>query len=187
MLSKIITYGIVTGCLLALSGASCEKGLPLQPAPFRPDMRVENFTTSSYQDGMLIWELKAKESSYYYNENRSIAEDIVLNYYDNDKISAVVRSDKAIIDTDSRDIDLIGNVDMLSTSGSRLLTQRIKWNNRDKLLDTDEPIKILKKNGDLITGIGLRANYDLEDYEIKRKVIAITKEVGNYKNKRGGR
>lgn len=176
--------GIIAGCLFTLSGAFCEKGSTLQNANFRPDLKVENFTTSSYHNDGLLWQLTAKESSYYFNEDRSIAENIVLNYYDNDKISAVVKSDRAIIHTDSNDIDLFGNVDMLSTSGNRLLTQKIRWNNRDKLLDTEEPIKILKKNGDIITGIGLRANYDLEDYEIKRKVIAITSEVGDTKSKK---
>ncbi len=169
--------------LCIISANNCDKSTPMESAKLRPDMRVNDFTSTNYQEGKIAWEIKARESSYYYDENRSIANEIVLNYYEDDKISTVVRADTAIMSIDSKDIDLIGNVDMLSTAGNRLLTTRIKWNNKDKLLDTDEAVKIIKKNGDIIKGTGLRANYNLEDYEIKRNVIAITKNVGKNKGK----
>jgi hypothetical protein len=36
-------------------------------------------------------------------------------------------------------------------------------------------VRIIRKNGDVIEGIGMRANYNLEDYEIKKRVIAVTR------------
>ena len=140
-------------------------------------MTIKNYTSKNYQNGQLTLKLIARESSYYFDENRSIAEDIELHYYDKGKLAAVIKGDKAIINTTSRNIELIGNVDGISPSGNRLLTSRIIWNDQGRFLDTDEPVKIIKSNGDIIKGIGLRANYNLEDYEIKKNVRAITRDT----------
>ncbi|MDY6935957.1 MAG: LPS export ABC transporter periplasmic protein LptC [Spirochaetota bacterium] len=164
----------------------CRRSMPLDPASFRPDMRVKNFTTFNYMEGSIAWEIDAEESSYYFNEKRSIAEQVVMDYYEDNVKTAVVNARRAIIHTDSHDIELIGEVDILSSSGNRLLTPKVRWNNQSKLLDTEEHVRIFRKNGDVVEGIGLRADYDLENYEIKRKVIAITKNAGQ-KRKEGGK
>jgi LPS export ABC transporter protein LptC len=155
---------------------ACEKVMPLQTG-FRPDMIVENYNTTSYKEGKIVWYLEAKKALYYYDEKKSIAENIELHYYKNDKVSAIVKADSAVLFTESKDIDLIGNVDMISTTGNRLLTTKIRWNNKNGYLDTDEPVKILRRNGDKIEGVGLRADYNLDGYEIKKKVKAITKNM----------
>jgi LPS export ABC transporter protein LptC len=155
---------------------ACEKVMPLQTG-FRPDMIVENYNTTSYKEGKLVWHLEAKKALYYYDERKSIAENIELHYYKNNKVSAIVKADSAVLFTESKDIDLIGNVDMISTTGNRLLTTKIRWNNKNGYLDTDEPVKILRKNGDKIEGLGLRADYNLDGYEIKKKVKAVSKNM----------
>jgi LPS export ABC transporter protein LptC len=155
---------------------ACEKAMPLQIG-FRPDMVVENYTTTNYKDYQIVWYLEAKKASYYFNEKKSIVENIILHYYKNNKSSAIVKADSAVLFTESKDIDLIGNVDMVSTTGNRLLTTKIRWNNKNGYLDTDEPVKILRKNGDKIEGVGLRADYNLDGYEIKKKVKAVSKNI----------
>jgi LPS export ABC transporter protein LptC len=169
--------------MIIITVSSCEKTSPIDQAGLQPDMLVKNFTTSSHEDGRLVWEISAAESSYYYGENRSIAKNIILKYYEDNKISATVSADTAEISLDTNDIKLSGNIDMISTSGNRLLTGRISWSSKNRLLETDDRIKIIKKNGDTIEGTGLKADYKLEYYEIKSKVKAITKNAGNEKSK----
>ncbi|MDY6967170.1 MAG: LPS export ABC transporter periplasmic protein LptC [Spirochaetota bacterium] len=161
----------------------CGRSMPFEPISFRPDMRVRNYTSINYQKGDIVWDISATESCYYFNENRSIAEEIEMNYYKDGEKAALVNADRAIIYTDSKDMELIGNVDILSSKGHRLQTSKIRWNNLTKMLNTDEPIIIYRRNGDIIKGIGLIANYDLENYEIKRKVIAITERSIHNKNR----
>ncbi len=112
----------------------------------------------------------------YYDEKRSIAENIVLNYYKNNKPAANIKSDKAII-TESMDIDLIGNVVIVTETDNRLFTNEIEWINKENILDTDEYIKIINKKGDVVEGMGLKADYNLDTYEIKHKVKAVTNDV----------
>ena len=140
-------------------------------------MLVNNYKTTSYKNGNIEWILQADKASYFYDEKRTIADKILLNYYKDDKETAVVEADRAIIYNDSMDIDLIGNVDMTSTTGNRLLTEKIKWNNSKGYLDNDEYIIITRKNGDIIEGDGLRADYNLETYEIKNNVKAVTSNI----------
>ncbi|MBN2039129.1 MAG: LPS export ABC transporter periplasmic protein LptC [Spirochaetes bacterium] len=153
----------------------CEMPLPSQS--FRPDMLINNYKTTSYKNGNIEWILTADKASYFYDEKRTIATNIILNYFKEDKETAEVKADQAIIYTDSMDIDLTGNVDMLSTTGNRLLTEKITWNNKTGYLDNNEPIRILRKNGDIIEGEGLRADYNLESYEIKKSIKAITSNI----------
>jgi LPS export ABC transporter protein LptC len=168
--------------IFIITNNSCD--VAISPKGFRPDMLVENYKTTNFKNSRIEWILKAKRASYYFDEKRSIAENIQLYYYQDHKANATVKADKAIIYTDSRDIDLIGNVDMFSTSGNKLLTQKIRWDNKNEYLDTDEPIKILRNNGDIIEGIGLRADYNLEKYEIKKKVVAISRGMKDTLKKR---
>lgn len=145
----------------------------------QPDMRIKNFSTKNYQSGELLWEMVAYESLYYFDENKSISENIQMKSYKAGKQSAEVKASQAIIQNDTKNIELVGDVEILSTGGNKLYTSRIIWNNKTKLMDTDEPVKIIRKNGDTIEGIGLKANYDLENYEIKRKVVAKTKKINS--------
>jgi LPS export ABC transporter protein LptC len=180
MLLKKMNYNlfllkfIVTSSVFFTS--SCDNAIPLQTG-FRPDMIVENYKTTNFKDGQVAWQLEAKKASYYLSEKKSIAENIVLHYYKDSKSSAIVKADSAVLFTESKDIDLIGNVDMVSVTGNRLLTTKIRWNNKNNYLDTDEPVLILRKNGDKIEGVGLKADYNLEGYEIKKKVKAVSKNM----------
>lgn len=171
-------YAKIAGGIILAAAATllpgCSQKTPLESASFRPDMRISHFTSYNYHHSALSWKLEAAESSYYLDENRSIAESVLLHYYTDDTVRAVIQADRAIINTRTKDIELIGDVDALSPSGNRLFTERIQWHHLEKYLDTDEPVKIIRKNGDVIEGIGLRANYDLEDYELKN-VRAVTK------------
>ena len=142
-------------------------------------MLVNNYKTTNYKNGNIEWILKADKASYFYDEKRTIAVNIILNYYNEDKETAVVKADRAIIYTDSMDIDLIGNVDMISTTGNRLWTEQIRWNNKNSYLDNDKYVKIKRKNGDIIEGEGLRVDYNLESYEIKNNVKAVTSNIDN--------
>lgn len=135
-------------------------------------MRISNFMSTNYQNGKRLWELKAKESLYFFSENRSVAKGIEVSYFQNNKLTATVRADEAVIVANTKNIVLSGNVDALLPSGNRLVTKTITWNNHDKILDTDDPVRIIMNNGDVIEGIGLKANYDLESYEIKKRVVA---------------
>ncbi len=172
-------YVKIRGCVILAAVAAllpgCSQKTPLESASFRPDMRISHFTSYNYHHSTLSWKLEAAESAYYLDENRSIAESVLLHYYTNKAVRAVIQADRAVINTRTKDIELIGNVDALSPSGNRLLTDRIRWHHLEKYLDTDEPVKIIRKNGDVIEGIGLRANYDLEDYELK-SVRAVTRQ-----------
>ena len=111
------------------------------------------------------------------------ARDVLINYYKDSKLTAKVKSDMAIINTESKNIELKGNVDVISPSGNRLLTSLIYWDNQNKFFDTDEPVKIFRNNGDIIKGVGLRANYNLDDYEIKKNVVVMTKTTIKTKQK----
>lgn len=151
--------------------------MPLPSQNFRPDMLINNYKTTSFKNGNIEWILEAQKASYYYDEKRTIAVKIVLNYFKEDKEAAEVKADRAIIYTDTMDIDLIGNVNMTSVTGNMLWTQKIKWNNTKAYLENDEYIKIKRKNGDIIEGEGLKADYNLESYEIKNKVKAVTSNI----------
>lgn len=174
---KLIVKQFISITIILTIAPCCDRTSPIDSSGLQPDMLVKNFISSCYQEGELSWKLYSRESAYYYDEGRSIARDITLHYYEKDKISTTVEADTAEISIDSSDIDLIGNVKMISKSGNRLITEEITWNNAKKLLETDEDVKIIKENGDIIKGTGLKANYDLEYYEIKSNVMAITENV----------
>ncbi|MEK7846719.1 MAG: LPS export ABC transporter periplasmic protein LptC, partial [Nitrospinota bacterium] len=77
-----------------------------------------------------------------------------------------------IMDNESKNIELSGNVFIKSDDGYRLNTENLKWVASRRVLETDDFIEITGERFN-ITGNGLVSNIDSQDIRIKSNVEAI--------------
>jgi LPS export ABC transporter protein LptC len=84
----------------------------------------------------------------------------------------VVTGDEGEMTQASKDVELRGNVVLISSDGLRLETARLRWAADDQRAWTDEPVTVYR-SGAIVTGQGLDARVAAQSTEIKGRVRAV--------------
>ncbi len=85
---------------------------------------------------------------------------IVLNVYDKDGGTSVIKSDYAISYVETNLIDMQGNVDILTADSTHLEARQLYWDQERNWIFTDLPYKSKLSNGAINNGDGFDANQD---------------------------
>ena len=82
-----------------------------------------------------------------------------------------VTSDEGDLVKDTKDVELRGNVVLVSSEGLRVETTVLRWNNAEGRAWTDQPVIIYKGEG-VVTGFGLEARPSEEITLVRGRVKA---------------
>lgn len=104
------------------------------------DQRLEKIHFVEEKHGKKIWELEAKTIYQYQDQNILLLEDVKVVYYAKDGRSFTLTGDKGKVHQDSKDMELTGNVLLISTDGYRLKTQSMSYKHLSKQAKTPDPI-----------------------------------------------
>jgi len=97
---------------------------------------------------------------------------VKVDFFNRDgKHSSTLTSKTAKVVQTSNDMSAYGNVHIVSDSGTIVDTDSLLWNNRDQMLRSDAPVKIVEKNGRTTNGIGFESDQSLEHYRILHPTI----------------
>jgi len=123
------------------------------------DLKQKVFTFSidgRTPKGVKQWHLEGKAAE-------MVGNDIHLDDLDavayGDEITVNITSDAGIYSRDRSEVELMGNVRVLSEDGGVLTTEKAKWSQSTKDITTDEMVNIERENM-RATGTGARANSD---------------------------
>lgn len=93
-------------------------------------------------------------------------EGISISFFDTEqRPHTQLRADFGVIWQHSGTLNVYGHVELKSKNGSILKTEELIWDNKLKKIYTSRPIEILDE-GRMLTGQGLVANEDFEEYII---------------------
>lgn len=93
-------------------------------------------------------------------------EGISICFFDTEqRLHTQLRADFGVIWQHSGTLNVYGHVELKSKNGSILKTEELTWDNKLKKIYTSRPIEILDE-GRMLTGQGLVANEDFEEYII---------------------
>jgi LPS export ABC transporter protein LptC len=97
---------------------------------------------------------------------------VKVDFFNRDgKHSSTLTSKTAKVIQTSNDMSAYGNVHIVSDSGTIVDTDSMLWNNRDQMLRSDAPVKIVEKNGRTTNGVGFESDQSLEHYRILHPTI----------------
>jgi LPS export ABC transporter protein LptC len=105
------------------------------------------------ESGKVRWHLTAKQAMVFDREGRTSLRDIAVEVQDPER-SWTIRGEEGDLFHTRNDVEIRRHVVLTSSDGLRLETDVLRWNNRDKRVWTDAPIKITHPSG-VITGSGL--------------------------------
>ncbi|MDD5491646.1 MAG: LPS export ABC transporter periplasmic protein LptC [bacterium] len=133
---------------------------------------LEKFSMVETQAGKKQWELEAARALLQESEKRTKLEKIKLKFYKEEKLASILIAEKGDINTETGDMEAIGNVVFTSESEKvKVETDKLDWDNKRKKIVTDSFVKETRPGG-IVTGYGLEAEPDLSRSIIKREVKA---------------
>ncbi|BBM89009.1 lipopolysaccharide export system protein LptC [Spirochaetota bacterium] len=143
------------------------------------DASITNFQMASYNQSTLKWNMKSVSASIFDIEKRTYLKNVSLTYYDiTRRPTSFVASDKAIMETDSQNIELMDNVVIRNTKGTVVSGDYFYWDNTTERLTSPKKVTLRKQDGFSVSGIGFSATKDLEEIVFDSAVSGEVTEQG---------
>lgn len=175
---KEILFEILILSSLLLLSCSIEEPKPPQASPQEtPDQILENSTIVLTVGGIKSTVIKANYLIKYEKKDVTLAKVIQADFFDKEgKHTSLLTADSGFIHEQRQDMEVLGNVVVVTDDGLRLETTSLRWDPKINKIVTDAFVKITKKN-DIITGYGLETDSELKNIKVKKNVKGKLEEL----------
>jgi len=131
------------------------------PEKMDNDIVIHNFKAQGSDENQVLWNLSSKKA--FVNKITGMVDlhSVDLRYYNKKGQHTRIRSRKGKLNQENRIMILTKKVHVTSHNRRQLFSEKLTWNEPQKLLTTTAAIKVLFPNGDQLTGRGLRADMSL--------------------------
>lgn len=122
------------------------------------------------KSGGYRWSLDAERAESLPESGKTFLWKVTIGVQKSDR-SWKVTSDEGDLVKDTRDVELRGNVVLVTSEGLRVETTVLRWNNAEGRAWTDQPVTVYKGEG-VVTGFGLEARPSEEITFVRGRVKA---------------
>ncbi len=156
--------------LLATSFWGCEEKLKPTIVSVHgklPDQESWNSTIQFSDSGVTKGILKAGHVLVFNNDNMTyLGDSIRVDFFDDSgNHTSYLTADSGIVNSQTNDLEAIGNVYTHSDSGTSLWTQQLFWNNKTQKVTSDVFVRIVSPK-ETLQGMGFESDRDLRNYRI---------------------
>jgi len=178
ILSLVVVFlSVVVGVLV--HRARTPRRLPIEPAATNADYRLKQVHLQEQSRDGSRWALDAEYSETFEGENKTTMKKVTIKVDQPAKGGAQPRSwtvtgDEGDLNQETKDVDLRGNVVLVSNDGLRLETDRLRWDAAQHRAWTEEPV-VIYRSGAIVRGTGFESRVNEEVSNIKGRVRATFK------------
>ncbi|MHB9097661.1 MAG: LPS export ABC transporter periplasmic protein LptC [Syntrophales bacterium] len=137
----------------------------------RVDLQVKNVHYTEVGESGMKWEITADTARYQKRENMAFFDKLTVRLVTKDGKTFVMTGDRGRFNTESRDIEIEGNVGIVSENGDRFTTERIQYRNADRVMETDRPV-VMENRSVRVSGVGMIFSLDGQKLTILSQVRA---------------
>jgi LPS export ABC transporter protein LptC len=130
-----------------------------------PKIILEKLCLTETKSGQRLWTLNADRADVY-DEIIKVDEVIVRFFDENEQEYSVLNAPRGELNTRTHNIFVEDSVYVVTSDSTRLFTESLFWLNDSARILTDAYVKILKRDGTIIEGKGLRTDPRLNRIEI---------------------
>jgi LPS export ABC transporter protein LptC len=130
-----------------------------------PDIVLEKFSLTETQKGKKLWILNAS-LALVFDEIINVESVIIEFYDDKQEVFSVMNAPGGLLNTKTRNILVGDSVVVYTNDSTKLFTDSLFWQNDSQKILTNCSVTILKQDGTIIEGKGLRADPYLKKIEI---------------------
>jgi LPS export ABC transporter protein LptC len=173
----VVFLSVVVGVLI--HRARAPRAIAVEPVSTNADYRLKHVRLQEVGRDGSRWQLDAEYSETFQEQNTTTMTKVTIKVDQASKSEGKVRSwtvtgDEGQLDQETKDVDLRGNVVLVSSDGLRLETARLRWDASAQRAWTDEPVTIYRA-GTVVRGTGFESRVAEEATSIKGRVRAIFK------------
>lgn len=142
------------------------------------DMTMDNFHFTQAGKGKIDWEVKAVRAKLFKKENKAVLEDVEAVFTTPKGIRLELKGDEGLFNTELHDIYIRkknNKIKIISSNGYTMTTDSLSWNNKNRIVATDDAVLIEGKEIKL-KGKGLRINAVTQELEVVSDVEAVIKK-----------
>lgn len=96
---------------------------------------------TAIKNGIKEWNLDASSVNYMVNKNQAIFQDLSITFYLKDKSQVYLTANKGILNIDSNDMEIFGNV-VVKSSTYRLKTENLFYRHNRRIIFSKVPVKV---------------------------------------------
>jgi LPS export ABC transporter protein LptC len=172
----VVFLSVVVGVLV--HRARTPRGIPTEPAATSADYRLKQVRLQETGRDGSRWQLDAEYSETFEEKNTTAMRKVTIKV-DQPSKSAAARSwtvtgDEGDLNQETKDVELRGNVVLVSSDGLRLETERLRWDAEGQRAWTTEAVTIYR-SGAVVRGTGFESRVAEEATSIRGRVRATFK------------
>lgn len=127
------------------------------------DLQVKNINYTDVGDSGLKWEIKADSAKYIKSENLAMFDRVRVKLLMSDGKTIVMTGDKGTLNTNTKDMEITGNVEVVSDRGDRLTTDILKYSGSERRIYSE--VAVTMENARMqVRGTGM--SLSLEDKNV---------------------
>jgi LPS export ABC transporter protein LptC len=142
------------------------------------DLQVRNVRFTEVGDSDMTLEITADMARYQKNEKLAFFEKPAVKLLLKDGRTFIMTGDKGRLNTDSKDIEIEGHVRIVTEKGDRFVTDRLRYSNAAKLIETEGSVVMESKNI-RVSGVGMTLSLE------EKKVALLSRVRASYRSERG--
>lgn len=131
------------------------------------EANIENLLVTETKEGVKLWEMYAETGRYSDTDSVVLLEDIIGNFYEDEKVKASFKADRGTYHSAKKEIILYSNVVLVYNDGTNLMTDRIEYMGKDTDIVAQGNVRIEKPNEAIIYGGKAVLKGDFSDFHIE--------------------
>lgn len=172
----IVTVSIIlvvsaASAMLVMKNNNASQSKLLNIVTDNVDLQVKNLSYTDVGDSGLKWEVKADSANYVKSGNIAVLEKIRVKLVMSDGKIFFMKGDKGKLYTDTKDMEISGNVEIISDKEDRLTTDFLKYSGSEQRIYTEGAVKM--ENARMqVKGVGMSLSLADKDVTLLSRVRA---------------
>ena len=162
-------FAVAVAAVLVVRGRAARTQRPEVAAP-TADYRIKEVHLQEEARDGLRWQLDADHAEAYERQGKTTLRKVRIRIEEPER-NWTVTGDEGELVQETKDVELRGNVVLISSDGLRLETTRLRWDAAQKRAWTDDPVTVFRQ-GAVVKGLGLDARVGAQHTEIKGRLRA---------------
>ena len=155
----------VLGLMCLMVFYACEKEVEEKLPKDMPKITLEKLCLTETKSGSKLWTLNAARAGVY--EEIIKVDEVTVHFYDEEGAEfSVLTAPRGELNTETHNIFVEDSVAVLTSDSTKLFTESLFWLNDSAKILTDAYVEIIKGDGTVIRGRGLRTDPRLSKIEI---------------------
>jgi len=142
----LIIFVVITAAVLVIKNNIYDKPKNIiKILPDNVDLQIKDFIYTEVGEANSKWEVKADSAKYVKKENLALFDRVKIKLTTSEGKVFIMTGDKGQMLTDKKDIQIKGNVIIVSDKGDRFSTDYLNFSDAEKKFYTDAPVTIENK------------------------------------------